>query len=418
MSAEFNIIEHTICAAHIREYPRATARSQDVALLQHVKQYVPKDNPTPRKGDITIVGAHGVGYPKELYEPLWDDLQRQLRARGIRIRSIWVADAPWQCYSGLLNEGDLGNDPSWNDYARDIAHMINVFRMPRPLFAAGHSFGAAAMVHLSLQHPRLFHGMLLLEPFICFTDFSTKLLGRFPAASAVLRRDTWPSRESAADHFRKSKLYGRWDPRALDKWIEHGVRGVPGSDKGEVTLLTSKHQEQLTYIRLSAAAFDPAGDNVIRPDKAPDLDSSLKHKYAMYPMYRPEPNQTMASLAHLRPAALYVTGDKSFTRWPEFDGDQPSVTGCGAGGSGGLEAGRVKQVTHPDCGHDMPMEAPWFCASEAAKWLALELDRWWAEEREFEQWARKPLADKIAVEKDYMKQIEGLRRGSRVPAKI
>lgn len=64
MSAVFHIKEHTIGAAHIREYARATADSQDETLLLHVKQYTPKDNPKPQKGDVTIIGAHANGFPK------------------------------------------------------------------------------------------------------------------------------------------------------------------------------------------------------------------------------------------------------------------------------------------------------------------------------------------------------------------
>lgn len=63
-SAAFNIVEHEIEAAHLREYPRATAQSQDDKLLLHVKQYVPRDNPNPRRGDLTVVGAHANGFPK------------------------------------------------------------------------------------------------------------------------------------------------------------------------------------------------------------------------------------------------------------------------------------------------------------------------------------------------------------------
>lgn len=64
MSSIFNITEHTIDAVHIREYPRATSNSQDEKLLLHVKQYFPKDNPNPKKGDITIIGGHANGFPK------------------------------------------------------------------------------------------------------------------------------------------------------------------------------------------------------------------------------------------------------------------------------------------------------------------------------------------------------------------
>jgi hypothetical protein len=63
-SSVFDIREHTIQASHIREYSRATANSQDEAFLLHVKQYTPKQGGPPRKGDITIVGAHANGFPK------------------------------------------------------------------------------------------------------------------------------------------------------------------------------------------------------------------------------------------------------------------------------------------------------------------------------------------------------------------
>lgn len=47
---------------------------------------------------------------QELYEPLWDDLHRRTAESGIRIRSIWIADAWNQGQSGVLNEGILAND--------------------------------------------------------------------------------------------------------------------------------------------------------------------------------------------------------------------------------------------------------------------------------------------------------------------
>lgn len=63
-SSLFHIQEHTLPCAHIRQYARATSLSQDEELVQHIKQYTPKDNPNPQKGDITIIGAHANGFPK------------------------------------------------------------------------------------------------------------------------------------------------------------------------------------------------------------------------------------------------------------------------------------------------------------------------------------------------------------------
>jgi len=45
-----------------------------------------------------------------MYEPLWDELYERLRAKGIAINSIFIADVAHQNASGILNERKLGND--------------------------------------------------------------------------------------------------------------------------------------------------------------------------------------------------------------------------------------------------------------------------------------------------------------------
>jgi hypothetical protein len=64
MSSLYDMKEHAIPASHIREYARATSRSQNDELLLHVKEYTPRDNPKPQHGDITFIGAHANGFPK------------------------------------------------------------------------------------------------------------------------------------------------------------------------------------------------------------------------------------------------------------------------------------------------------------------------------------------------------------------
>lgn len=126
-TAHFKVQEHVLPTSHIREYPRATAGDQEVVLNLAIKQYTPLDAKFEDEGDVTIIGGHANGFPKvyfladvvrkncthnrqELYEPFWDDLYERLKARNIRIRSIWIADVSFQGQSGVLNEHELGND--------------------------------------------------------------------------------------------------------------------------------------------------------------------------------------------------------------------------------------------------------------------------------------------------------------------
>jgi len=108
-SSNFRVQEHVISGQHFRGYPHGTLHSDDQVKLA-VKQYTPLNNLNPAEGDITIIGAHANGFPKELYEPLWDEIYTLSKSTGFKIRSIWIADAAHQGESGILNESILGND--------------------------------------------------------------------------------------------------------------------------------------------------------------------------------------------------------------------------------------------------------------------------------------------------------------------
>ena len=106
----FSITRHKIPCQHIREYPRATAGEQEETLYLAVKQYVPLSNTSPSPGDVTILAAHANGFPKELYEPLFEELLEKSKSNGFRIRGIWIADVAMQGQSGIFNEKTMGND--------------------------------------------------------------------------------------------------------------------------------------------------------------------------------------------------------------------------------------------------------------------------------------------------------------------
>jgi len=72
-------------------------------------------------------------------------------------------------------------------------------------------------------------------------------------------RDTWPSRSAALEWFSKRNPWSRWDNRALNLFIEYGLRDLPSAKypdkKKGVTLCCTREQEAQSYIYFEDA-FD------------------------------------------------------------------------------------------------------------------------------------------------------------------
>ena len=199
--------------------------------------------------------------------------------------------------------------------------MVNHFRaqMPRPLIGLGHSMGGFHLVQLALIHPRLFTSLVLIDPVVQRKPDPGGNFG--PGRASTRRRDLWPSREEARISFDKSKFYQTWDSRVLDIWIKHGLRALPTkihptTNSKEVTLMTTKHQEVLTFMRGNFPnEQNPAPTTEPSLLMHPDVDLSLG---IVTPFYRPETPLVFAHLPSLRPSVLYIFGTKSGLSKAEF----------------------------------------------------------------------------------------------------
>ncbi|KAM0206103.1 hypothetical protein ACHAQI_008594 [Fusarium lateritium] len=389
MASSFRVIQHIVNGCHTRDHIAATVNGDDDTPKLSVEQYIPLDNLTPKPGDLTIIGAHANGFPKEMYEPLWEDIYQRASQTGIRIRSIWIADMWNQGQSGILNEKILGNDP-WSDNARDIMNLINQKQdlMPHPIVGIGHT------------HPRLLRSLILLDPVIQIPNGSIP-----PAISSTPRRDIWPSREAAAARFRGSRFFQAWDPRVLDRWIEHGLRQVPtelhpaqDTEKDErVTLTTSKHQELFTFLRPT--------HRMVPGEEYLDKDPFADEEYPGYPFYRTEPLQVFQRLPELRPSVLYIFGETSELSSLKQREAKMARTGTGVGGSGGAATGRVKQIVL-DCGHLVAMEKVTECADAVVEFLGGELGRWQQEKEEFEKyWKKQSRKEQITIDNNWADRV-------------
>lgn len=283
--------------------------------------------------------------------------------------------------------------------------MINTFRMPRPLAAMGHSFGACALTNVALFHPRLFSTLILLDPVIAQTAPEHVKFYVGPATLSAKRREVWPSREAAAESCKRSDFYKTWDPTAVDLWLQYGLKPLAGTRGTEVTLSTSKHQEVFTFVRSSVPAYNAKGNKTVDPNAIPDVDTVNQDAAVYFPFYRPESGNTFDRLPHVRPSVLYIFGGKSEMSQKGQRDVKLQMTGSGAGGSGGTAVGRVKSILNEEFGHLIPMEDPKFCAAHAAQWLESTLVRAHKDEREFKEWAKLPLAAKATIGKQMMDNI-------------
>lgn len=429
--ASFSVIEHCVPCGYIRDFPGAVATDDNDTLHLALKQYIPRDNPNPRPGDVTIIGAHANGFPKELYEPLWEDLIKQSKKHNFRIRSIWIADMAHQGQSSVENEMLLGNDPGWFDHSRDLMHLINLKReeMPRPIVGIGHSCGGAQLVHISLWNPRLFTSLVLIDPVIQPVSAEIDPNATKPnlAQLSTFRREIWPSRQEAGDSFARSKFYQGWDSRVLDRWVQYGLRDLPtvlhpeeqpAGASPKVTLASTIGHEVHTYLRPNFEGYGTHTGKSANKVTHPDLDEKRK---GTYPFYRSEPQRTFARLPELRPSCMYIFGGQSDTSGPAVNDSKLAATGTGPGGSGGRARGRVKSVTLEDAGHLIAMEFPERTAQACAEWLSGdsgELARWAKEDREWRAaWEKLSLREK-QVPSEKFKEMTGGDPRKKVKSKM
>ena len=415
---------HTIPGQHIRGYPKSTGFCQEDILHISVKQYTPLDyqdsNAPP--GAVTIIAAHANGFPKELYEPLWDDLYTEfLTVRGMRIRNIWIADMVNQGASGVINEGIIGNDRRYLhlfwavitkretnqycfltcalDHARDLLLMVNHFRdqMVRPIFGLGHSIGGTVIVNLALLHPRVITGVICIEPIINETAPEVNIMG---ALLMTVKKNRWASREEAEKYFHAKNPWKRWDERALKLWNQYAIRRnssrlpreieisptkathadqVESVESHSYTLTTSVSQEVLTYARAAYPQKDEESSLEFNPTLRthPDL-GGLSDRDCAAAFYIPSANMTFTHLQYLRPRYLYVYGSCSvyITASDQGKEDKRTGTGIATGGNGGYVNGAVQESVIANASHLSPFEMPRQLSDVVPKWLNAERRRW------------------------------------------
>ena len=187
-----------------------------------------------------IVFSHANSFPASTYKVLI----KCLRNRGFAVKAV----------------ERFGHDPAypvtdnWPHLVQQLADFTRreVDKAGEPAFLVGHSLGGFLSLMAAARHPELARGVLLVDsPILGGWRASTmavmkrtQLVGSVsPGRVSRARRNSWPDREAALEHFRHKKAFARWDPQVLADYVNHGMR----DDGGKRVLAFDREVETQIY---------------------------------------------------------------------------------------------------------------------------------------------------------------------------
>lgn len=130
------------------------------------------------------------------------------------------------------------NPYDWKVLAADLRavlrQILEITQRDRVELAIGHSFGGALILESAQKEPALFGNLLLCDPVIVesVTPGEDESGSRQPdlATGARKRRDRFPTRAEAFEHFRSRALFASFTPEALALYVGEGIGRTPDGD--------------------------------------------------------------------------------------------------------------------------------------------------------------------------------------------
>ena len=174
---------------------------------------------------LPIVFSHANSFPASTYRVLF----RHLQARGFAVTAV----------------ERFGHDPAypvtnnWPHLVQQLADFASaqVQRVGAPVFLVGHSLGGFLSVMTAARHPELVRGVLLIDSPL-LSGWKANALGVAKRAQVVgsispgrisrQRRNSWASNDEALEHFRKKRVFARWQPEVLQDYVAHGLVNQDG----------------------------------------------------------------------------------------------------------------------------------------------------------------------------------------------
>ncbi len=102
---------------------------------------------------------HANGYPPECYRPLLENLRKNYRVFGMKLRPLW----------GNQRKEDF---PDWKPYSQDLSRFLTDIES-QPVIGVGHSIGGTVTLRAAINNPQKFRALILLDPVLFVPSFMT-----------------------------------------------------------------------------------------------------------------------------------------------------------------------------------------------------------------------------------------------------
>lgn len=195
-------------------------------------------------GDETVVLLHANGF----CAATWDEVARRMAGRY----RVIALDARGH---GASSAPPPPGAYEWCYLVADVDQVVSAVLAEdggsRVALCAGSSLGGVIAAALAGERPGVLARVVMLDPPVLPDDVTRRTLG-LPrpdggpidiAEQARRRRRRWPSRAAAAAGWRDKPLFADWTERALQRYLEHGLR----DDAHGVTLACAPEVEAAIF---------------------------------------------------------------------------------------------------------------------------------------------------------------------------
>ena len=205
--------------------------------------------------------CHATGFCGGVWRPIASKLTDRFRCVTLDFRAHGRSTVP------------DGVELDWRGMGRDLLAVVAELRRLQitngPIFGAGHSMGAAAIVMADLAQPGTFDRAWGFEPILFSAEMlpetsmsaSGHVLMESPLIDATRkRRATFASRADAIERYGSRPPYSVLDPVMLSAYVEHGFAELPD---GSVALRCTPDNEAEIFAHSACGAYENLSDFVL-----------------------------------------------------------------------------------------------------------------------------------------------------------